>query len=157
MKQFYVKFLAATLCMGAFVSGSAEDKLVLTHTVNGSVEYKLTDLQKITFSGDSINLVSADRTDAHHMDQVSKMHFDLSSSVSDNLQTRLGDVQVTVSGGVLTVTAADDAQVNLAVFSMSGRQVASVQAPGSASVNFNGYAPGVYVVKANGKTIKFVR
>lgn len=156
MKQFYIYLFASAIGIGSFVSASADDQLVVG-TTNATTKYKLTDMQKITFRGDSIVVATAAGTAMHHMGDVTKMHFDVETGVADNLKADLDNVSITVAGGVLTVNAANGVMVNVTVFSMAGRNMASMQGIASASVDFNGYAPGVYVVKANGKTITFVR
>lgn len=147
--------LALLLLAGVSLSASAEEKgLVITAKSGDLTKLKVTDVQNITFDGNTMNvhMTSGDRT--FIVDDIEEMHFDLTTSI-DDINADLGDLKVTIAAGVMTVTA--DAPVAIKVYGLNGIVVASASGNGSASVDLNTLAKGVYVVKANNKVIKVNR
>nr|WP_290376584.1 T9SS type A sorting domain-containing protein [Duncaniella muris] len=58
---------------------------------------------------------------------------------------------------MLSVSAPAGVPLSVAVYNLKGVAVARHTGFENISIDFNPMAPGIYIVKANGKTIKFTR
>ena len=77
---------------------------------------------------------------------VDNLSFDLEASALDDIEVSLRkDVSLSISEGILSVSAPSGQPLSVAVYNLKG------------VLDFNPMAQGVYIVKANGKTIKFIR
>lgn len=149
--------IGAALVAGVALSGSAENKLVVNGADGSKKEHGLADISKIKFAGDSMVVTTSAGEAAYQLSSIAKLTFDLVTTADAEIQASLNDVNVTVAGGVLTVTSTDNAPVDMRVYNIQGVAVATVKGEGSALVDLNSLAKGVYIVKANNKTIKITR
>ena len=144
----------------AMVAGGnlyADDKIVVSG-LEGSQAISIADISQITFNGDVMTVTTVNGPVDYRLSDVDNITFDLATSAVDEIEASLAeDVNLNVSGGVLTVTAPAEVPLLVAVYNLKGILVATQAGYESVSVDFNNMLPGVYIVKANGKTIKFTR
>lgn len=149
--------IGATLVAGFALSGAAENKLVVNATDGSKSNHLLSDVKRIKFDGARMVVSTAQGDASYELGAISKLTFDLSTSANQEVAASLGDLSVAVSGGVLTVNAKPDCAIDLRLYNMQGVAVSAVKGSGSASIDLNPLAKGVYIVKANKKTIKITR
>lgn len=158
MKAFCNLFLAsvAVTCL-AFPAGA--DNLVITGSNGVQTKVAITDISRITFDGDNMKILTTSNGEqVFAIGDFNNMKFDVVSSSIDDITADLGDdISIVSSGGVMTICSAAGASVNVVVFSINGSLVMMQSGVGSVSVDFNTVTPGVYIIKANNKTIKFIR
>lgn len=142
------------LCGGMAVM--AEDCLtVIPSDGSERVQYKVDDISRITFDDGQMTIAHADGTDTLPLDRIDSMRFDIELE-PDAIDRVLDDgLTVSASGGKVFISAADGRRISAAVYDMQGRLLESLAADGSCTVDMTGKAPGVYIVKANNKTIKY--
>lgn len=158
MKLYHLQAaVAGMLCAGAVTSVYADDRLVVSGPEGELTSVGISDISKITFEGNNITIATTGGDKVYDLAEISKISFDLSTSAVDNIEAALDDINVSVSGGVLTVSASADVPLTLNVYNLRGILVSSQQGTESLSVDFNSMASGIYIVKANNKTIKFTR
>lgn len=153
MKQF----LSLLLACGALLPAHADDPVVVMNVKTGSgvTPIKVTTQSKITFSNDQTAMIVAvdSETQSQSFDvaDISNITFTLNSTSIVN--ETLDDLKITNKGKVLTISG-DDA-IDYAVWNVSGVSVMSGKASGTVSIDFNSIQSGVYIIKANNKTIKY--
>ena len=158
MKLYCLRAAAiGALCAVAANSVYADDRLMVSGPEGQLAGIGIADISKITFDGNNITIATTVGDKVYDLAEISKITFDLSTSVVDNIEAALDDINVSVSGGVLTVSASADVPLTLNVYNLRGILVSSQQGTESLSVDFNSMASGLYIVKANNKTIKFTR
>lgn len=141
----------------AFSAGA--DNLVVTGTNGVQTKVAIPDISRITFDGDNMKiLTTTDGEQIFAIVDLDNMKFDVVSSSIDDITADLGDdISIASSGGVMTISSGAGASVNVVVFSINGSLVTMQSGVGRVSIDFNTVTPGVYIVKANNKTIKFIR
>lgn len=158
MKAFCNLILAsvAATCL-AFPAGA--DNLVVTGTNGIQTKVAIPDISRITFDGDNMKILTTTAGEQiFAIADLDNMKFDVVSSSIDDITADLGDdISIVTSGGVMTVNSTAGASVNVVVFSIKGSLITMQSGIGSVSVDFNTVTPGVYIVKANNKTVKFFR
>ena len=111
---------------------------------------------KITFDGDKmIVTLAGDQTIEVPIANIAKINFDAESSVDDITAIDLDDVTFNVNGPVVTIIA-NNGPLKYAAFSMAGQLVAAGADGTQAVIDFSKCQPGVYVIKANNKVLKFI-
>lgn len=146
-----------TLSLAMLAGAQSLNKMVITK-LDGSPEHTalIDPGTKITFSGENMAVTLPDASVIDiPLASVEKIRFDLSSGVDDISTTDLGDVTINVNHKVVTISANGN-KVRYAAFSMAGTLVAAGATDTYVSVDFAGLQPGVYIIKANDKVIKFL-
>lgn len=137
--------------------GHADDKLVVTAAGGSQTGVSISDISRISFDGNRMIVTTSAGDTPYELADIDKISFDLSTSALDDIEVPMDDITVSVSGGVLTVKASADIPLDVAVYNLRGVLVSSQSGTEQISVDFNALASGVYIVKANDKTIKFTR
>ena len=159
------KLLLLLICMAGIVPSTASAHYETTVKLNvagegsstlGSVMLSTT--SEITFADGNMVVANGSDSQSFSLSEIAELTFDITMSAVDNIREDLtGDINVSMIDGVLTVTVPDGAPAAVSVFSMAGYQVASSAAAGTVTVDLKPLAPGVYIIRANNKTIKFIR
>lgn len=146
------------LCAATASWAQADDKVVVTGTDGNPAQISIADISQITFDGKTMTIATASAGNKDfQITAVDFITFDLSASSIDDIVTPLDDITVSSQSGVLTVSAAADVPLTLNVYNLKGILVSSQTGSQSLSVDFNALPAGVYIVKANNKTIKYTR
>lgn len=151
--------IAATAVLALAVSNSANAKndVVVTPASGDPVSVPIESVSSITFDGDKMTVNAASGASVFALSDVAHIKFDLEFQGIEDVTANVDDIEISIQQGVLTATATNDAAVNMSVYNLSGMNVANAAAQGSASVDLNSLPAGVYVVRANSKTIKIIR
>lgn len=162
MRTFYHLLAVSLLTAGSAVTALGADdtdRIVVSTTSGSPASVSLTDISQITFAGDSMTIATLNGGEnIFKLTDIESITFDLVTSSADNITANLGnDVNITVDGGIMTVSTAADAPLNVTVYNLNGILVTALGGQGSVDVDFNPMPAGVYIVKANNKTIKFIR
>ncbi len=159
IKRVLLPTIGLSICLTS-VARSEVDKMVIHLNGGGEAkEFVISDKTKITFDGNSMS-VSQDVGDSFMVSvaDVDKISFDLQSSSVEEIETSLGDnVSVVVNGGCVTIGSTDGVSaVNYGAYSTSGQTVVSGVTDREVTIDFTAMQRGVYIIKANSKTIKFI-
>lgn len=159
MNLHYLQFsLVLSGAMAVTAAAMAEDKLIVTSTDSKQASLNLAEISQITFDGDKMTVTTAAGDFDYRLGDIDNLSFDLEASSVDNIELSLRkDVSLSISGGILSVTTSAAQPLNVAVYNLKGVLVARQAGIENVSIDFNPMAEGVYIVKANGKTIKFIR
>lgn len=80
------------------------------------------------------------------------------TSIDDITMPSETDVQLHICGSAIEATAASPATaINLVVYTVQGSRLSAISGRGSVSIDTGAWQHGVYIIKANGKTMKFTR
>ena len=152
--------IALCLMTGIGTAVSAEQP-VLVFQKSGSADpakVALTTDTRIVFSDDAKQLNVSDPAQPQDatfdLADVEKITFDLSSSSVDDITAQLGALTITNHFGTVTLEA--DGAINYGAWTAAGQQVMSGTANGNVELDFKSLPAGVYILKANDKTIKFI-
>lgn len=152
------KILIALLLAGG--SGGArvcaEECLTLLPDEGRALQYKLEDLHKITFDGDLMTIEHSGGSETIPVDDIASMRFDMELSSETCAEAFLEEgLSVSASQGKVYVAASGDIPVTVTVYDIQGRLVQRTEHAGSCEIDFTARNKGVYIIKANDKTIKY--
>lgn len=159
MKLHYLQFaIAVTGALAVTAQVGADDKLVVTGTDSKQTAISIADVSRITFNGDKMKIATTKGDLDYQLGAIDNLAFDLEASAADRIETSLrNDITLGISGGILSVSAPAGVPLSVAVYNLKGVAVARHTGFENISIDFNPMAPGIYIVTANGKTIKFTR
>lgn len=141
--------LALLLCT---LYAAAQDKsLVITFSDNTKTEYALSTLPEISMANDKLSVTTASATAEFDLYKVKTFTFSSSTGIST-----LERQQFSLSGDVL-VLPGENAQTR--IFSIDGRAVGvePIISQGKTMIDLGSLGRGIYVVSANGKSVKLTK
>jgi len=157
MKLLYLSFAAAAIVCGG-VTAHADNKVnMVIAGADGMSAIAVDNITNIAFDGNVMIVNAADGVRQVDVTQLTNITFDFSTSVSDRVAFEKDDVSLLFDSGVLTVNCTDGTPVSVVVYAIGGNLVKTLYATGSVTADLTELPKGVYVVIANGKTVKFVR
>ena len=159
MKLHYLQFaIAVTGALVVTAQAEADDKLIVTGTDNKQTAISIADVSRITFNGDKMKIATTQGDLDYQLGAIDNLAFDLEASATDRIEASLhDDITLGINGGILSVSAPAGLPLSVSVYNLKGIAVAHHTGFENLSIDFNPMAPGIYIVKANGKTIKFTR
>lgn len=147
-----------------FISGSmvhaplhAEEPRMVINTSQGNpVEIELSTATRITFSEDlSTMTVNGEDDDVSiDIDNISNIMFTIDSSV-DNVVKDLDGLKISSRGYIVTISGAG--QIEYLAVDMSGSRQFAGHARDSVTLDFSTRPAGVYIIRANNTTFKFIK
>lgn len=149
MKKKLLAIAGLALMMGAGLHAATTQTLL----VNGEQVDKV--VTRMHFEGDNVVLHFGDETAGFDMATVMLL-FDHTASGIESIE--MFSFNGAVTGGTLQLQGAEgDAAVE--VYSLNGTAVAATVADeaGAATVDVSSLAPGVYILRAGTKSVKFVK
>lgn len=154
-----LKYLSIPLALMVSGTASAEiGKLVVNGTNGGKTPYAITEQTRLTVGPGTITITDGQSAPAEiAIADIEKITFDFSAQSVDDVTAELGDgVTIDVAGPVVSIIPSGDAAVSYGAYSINGLTIAAGTAAAPVEIDFSNYAPGVYIIRANNKTIKFV-
>lgn len=150
----------ATAAFGMYAA-DGKDKLNVV-TVNGiPSQFDLSKVGKMTFDGSHFMIHMADGSrETMAIKDIDKLKFDLeiSSIGEERIEAVAGtDINITMENNVMSITELNNKPLSVMVFNANGMQVLATKGLGTLQVDFNRMTPGIYIIKANDKLIKYVR
>jgi hypothetical protein len=136
------------------------DTMQISYTAGGdNTVFDITDVSRITFDGDNMIVATTTSGDkSFAIADIDKIRFDLDVAHVDDISANLGDeISIDAAQGLLNISIANGGMLNVAVFNMQGQALKTINAEGFVSLDLNSYTPGIYIIKANNKIIKYVR
>ncbi len=145
------------LCAGA----KAEDGAP-TMTITGSfdpVTIEVADISRITFDGSKMVIGRAGGNVELDIADVTNMTFDGEFLSEESVEAEFADeFQVRFDRGVLSLSVAGGASVDMALYNVKGQWLAGQAGiTGEWSMSLTDLKPGVYIIRLNNKTFKFTR
>lgn len=161
MRSIYKKWSAIAVFVSlTCVANAAADQLVVTTKDGNRIQLNVADVGRVSFGDNIINLHMADGTlRTLSLGVVDNLSFDLDIPTGiESLETNLSDeVCVSIADGVVTLTGRDGVALDVAVYGINGTLFYVEYGRESVSIDFKAFAKGAYVIRANNKTIKYVR
>ena len=151
------KYLFAAAAIALAFSAQAKDKLVVSEKGGTKTQIEISQISEITFDGNTMVVKTPDRPLEFPTDNIEEVTFDLTVTGVEDITADLDGLIVAATGGTVRVDAAPDAPLTLDVFDMTGRRVISLNGVGSLSADMTPLPAGIYIIKANDKTIKYIR
>lgn len=152
-----MKLYLPFLCIAISVPASITARTMIVSPVNAEPKkLEVTTGTRITFSKDkSKMIVTTDNSgnSEFEIEDIANIIFTIDSSV-DCIGADFDDLNISNNGGIVTITATGTIQYS--VWNLSGNHVAGGQAGESVTIDFTSRAAGVYIIKANNKTVKFI-
>lgn len=162
MRSIYKKWAAVAVLVpfACIANASADtDKLVVTTKDGNQIQLHMTDVGRVSFGDNILNIHMADGTKRTlSLSAVDNLAFDLKVPTGiEKLEKDLGDdVAVKIADGVVTLTQQSGAALDVAVYGINGTLCYVACNRDCVEIDFNALAKGVYIIRANGKTIKYV-
>lgn len=164
MKISY-KSLALALCFGTSVFGVFADnesgKLNVVSTNGSASGIDLLKIGKMTFGGGQLMIHMADGS-KHAMDMkdIDRLTFDaeISTNGEKRIEAEVGEeIQILVENNMMTVTERNNKEISVMVFGSNGMQLLVAKGLGEVQVDFSRMTPGIYIIKANDRIIKYMK
>lgn len=161
MRNFYLSLGIAVLMGTAICQANDTGKLIVTSKSGAAKEFDLTKIGKVTFNNNHLVMMMADGTkESLSIKDIHKMTFDLSISTNyiEKVEGEAGkDLHVALENNIMTITERNGNEINVAVYSTNGALLLNTKGLGTLQVDFAGLNPGIYIIKANDKLIKYIR
>lgn len=117
--------------------------------------YQLADVDKITFAGDRMQVhIASGEIDELPLAEIEKIVFDAELEAVNDMSADVGALRLTVADRVVSARVDDGGVIVLTLFDASGRALCRQAGKGSCSIDLKPYPAGVYILKANDKSIK---
>ncbi len=144
--------MAVAMSVGAL---SAQADLILTQSDGTTVSYAVSAVSKITFSGTTLQVVTASGSTAYSLSSLNKLSFGSTTGIGSAEAVASG-VSVSVVAEQLQVSGAQGAK--LAVYTVDGKQVLTDYVKESvATYSLGALSAGVYVVRVGSHSSKIVK
>lgn len=153
------KLLIAALLCGMATVSFADDQVNVLFLDGTSHVMKMTDVDKIELSAATINVVkTGGQSQTFNIKDIDKIELgNVTSSVEQIKNAAKGDILVKANGYAFEIAGLADGD-EVAVYAENGSLVGKAKAiGGSAQVDASGYAGGVYIIKAGGRSLKMVK
>ncbi len=156
-KKYIIPLILAAVGVG-WGQAAEPNPLSVVPAGEGSVrQFPIDKIDKITFDGANMIVTTADGSEALPVSQIEKLCFDLEYDGVGEVAADLADgLHTAISGGILSVTAGPGTAIHIAVYDTAGMLRHAVNATATASVDFNTMPSGIYIIKVNDKTIKYM-
>lgn len=152
----YLPFLA--ICAGLLsLTAAAKTRTMVVTTSSSEVKsIELSMQTRITFSKDlaEMNVTVANETQTFDVDDIVNIVFTIDST-TDLAEQDLDDLKISHSAGIVTISGPGD--IEYSVWNMSGIKVAEGYGNQLVTVDLSTMSPDVYIIKANNKTLKFIK
>lgn len=121
-----------------------------------NVQVPFADIGDIRFSGADMKITSpAGEVTNIPIASIDQMRFDMELLPTSVGETVLDDISILADHGIIRITSA--APIDIAVFSMQGSCIFRASGTAEETVDLTEVPAGVYIIKANKKTIKYIR
>lgn len=156
MKQHLSVCLFCALMTSVALNGE-ERTMIVSHGNQDPAKLPVTAGTRITFSDDLSKMFvsSAEQAEAASFSiaDIDSITFSLESGVDAAIGDP-SDLQILNRGGIVTVTA--PGAVEFSAWDASGRQVIAGRAEQCATLDFTSKPAGVYILRINSTTVKFI-
>ena len=139
---------------------AAQTKMIVTPTQEGTAtEYALKDVRTLTFGFD--NFIVTDwsaNTNSFLFDNVRSIKFkDVTTSI-ENVTTPEAKLRIACNDNLVCVYGWPQDQVaRMSIYNTSGQQVVFLPQWSGASIDMSASPAGIYLIKINNKTYKFLK
>ncbi|MDO5333424.1 MAG: T9SS type A sorting domain-containing protein [bacterium] len=138
-------------------AGASAESLKLKDVSGNETKVDLATLSHIDFNANQMVVHATSGEHTFSLADIDHMKFDMEMTGIETTEATLDDLNVAVENGLISVTSASGSAIAVAVYSIGGYTVAMEQGEGFVSVDLSQLPKGIYIVKANDKTIKFIR
>ena len=148
--NFFLIFLSA-MCFNTLKA----QKLII-HQKDGSTTNGVLAGSKITFSGSNFTFATTTSSTQFAMSDVSKITFDNSSSINQSSSSSNLSVYPNPAKDFIQISGIST-QTLVQIYRIDGVLVFSQSVESGAPIEVTSFSSGVYIVKANGQTSKFIK
>lgn len=157
MKSYYLPLLL--ICAGIWSMHAEAQNRIMNVTTGSSVKkIEVSTQTRITFSKDLSEMIistgGAEQAQTFNVDDIINIVFTIDST-TDLAEQELNGLKISHSAGIVTVYGAED--IDCSVWNMSGALVNSVKGNRHVTIDLTGVPSGVYIIKANNQTLKFIK
>lgn len=146
------------LCTGVIpLHADAKNRTMVVTTNSGETKrIEVSTQTRITFSKDltEMNVTVPEGTQAFNVDDIVNIAFTIDST-SDMAEQELDNLKISHNAGIVTISCAE--KINYSVWNLSGVSVAAGNGNQLVTIDLTSVTPGVYIIKANNKTLKFIK
>lgn len=144
--------------MALMLAASAQATvLTVNHSTDQTTQVDIKKISKIKFVDGMMNIMHTEGTEQIALDDIDQLRFDLVATSIKDIAADIDGLKVSVVAGLITVTATPETAIRLKVYNLNGYNVAAAAGVGVVSLDITDLPSGIYIVKANDKTIKFIR
>ena len=157
-KKFTLTF--ALLSLLAVGNAHADSKLVAVDSPSATTlaSFSLSDISKLSFADGKMVVTLSDETTkevALNTNLVLKFE-DVTTSIIAGVTDNASKLQVVFDGNTISVAGLAKAE-NAAIYSIGGEKVVNLKSWNGSPVNVGSLTNGVYILKVNNKSFKFIK
>ncbi len=149
-----VSFCAGAL---AFPAGIFARTMIVTPVSSEPVKIEVSTGTHITFSEDlSKMIVSSDdseKSESFDVNDIANIVFTMDSAI-DGVSSDLNDLQISNDGKIVTISGADT--IRYTVWNINGNRIMAGKENQTVTLDFTALSAGIYIIKANNRTVKFI-
>lgn len=155
--------LVLTVIMTMAIStAQAQVKLVVTPKNGGkATEYTLQDIRKITFDNDGMHIIGTNITPepVWALSDIRTITFDgVVTGIGDVVNNAAGNISISRNGDMLYVHGLESGlRADAAIFDLSGKSLLRTKVADGEAIDIAALRQGVYIIKINNATYKFVK
>lgn len=156
MKNYFIA--ALLLCSSALSAMAQDGKLNVLYVDGTKHEVLLKDVAKLTVSGGNVSLLGGDGATVANHNIADIERIDLTASTAGISTSKANkDIKLSANGYTITAEGLTDGKY-LEVYTAGGKLISkAIVKGGKAMVDVASVKNGVYVVKADGKSLKMVK
>lgn len=155
------KMLLLTAVLGVFaLSSRAQNNMIVSFLDKEQLSTPLSDIRKITFSDNNLVMELMSGTSSNHsLLSIRNVVFGSeTSAISEVVSSQKMAVYPNPATDLLTISNLPSEDVNVRIYNVSGVLMLSVEASsGSNSINVRGLSDGIYIIRANGQSLRFFK
>ena len=156
------KKLTLTFAMTALLAAgnaNADTKLVALDAVNNTTiaSFDLGNISKLHFADGNLVVTLSDETiQSVALSTSLQLKFDETTTAISQLKTTSGTFGIVYDGQLLSASGLDGT-CDAAIYNISGQRVSNLKAWNGSPVSTASLSSGMYIIKANNKSLKFVK
>lgn len=155
--KLYLPLLVIGVGVGQ-LQASAQQRTMVVNTNSSEVKIEVSTQTRITFSDDLREMIvtegTSGATQTLDVDDIVNILFTIDSTTTIDGQP-FGDLSISHAGGIVTISA--PGAIDYAVWSTSGMHQMAGSDSDMVMLDLTSLPAGIYIIKANNKTIKFVK
>ncbi len=157
----YYLCLCIAILMGSTFCKASNDKnnLVVTSKSLASKEFDLNKIKELAFINNNMLVFMTDGLyESLNIKDIQKITFDVVINGSlEKVEDCVGaDLSISVYNKILTLTELNGNEIEVMLYGMNGEPIMNTKGKGTIQIDFNTLSPGIYIIRANDKSIKYI-
>lgn len=154
-QKLFAGLALCTLALGAHAASSDNSQMTVVFKNWSAKNYSIRDLKKIVFHGSELGIVDLNGKEGKvAYSNLHKIMFVAESSGVEDVTTKR--LSMVYRDGSIYVDGWNEGLANAAIYDVSGHMHGLIKAWNGAPIEVNHLAQGIYILRINGHSMKFI-